>query len=516
MSDDDAPGPAVPPPAPATSPGTKCRDATVKARADLLRDVLIEQGMGEWQESLDFYGYPDVKVLANHEGGESLTAARGGESKSTPGGKKICALLNRIRRNYTNVIATVDQGGYDQLCRLLIAAADHVAEHDGIGREVRSAHRASMWRAPAHFGAGAGPDSAAAPAGAPAPAVASRSRSYKPTSVDELIKNNDKESKGKLDHHTTPKYSAVETVNSAAKHNPAWLPEFKTVPWGTESGHRPVRRSANGTEKGEPTATDYLAEGRCMAMTLALAWSFRSDDPDYSHIKFSECDAFGVVGGIPIYVGAKNRAILGSYDLLRAAIEISKLDEDATSRHIRKWYRVRPPRRSCPYPSLASLSHSPICACTQIISSELRLGHGTPTAIVGGEPMRAYITSVQDRADKRAERERLDSRKREKHKKDKKRSRSSSGSDLSLSEDSSSESDDSSSDEAPAKKAKRSGAKRKKPPAAAALKKKTSPASTDDSCPAGVCRAYWGNYKCKHGSNCNFKHTGPKCKKKKR
>ena len=155
----------------------------------------------------------------------------------------------------------------------------------------------------------------------------------------------------------------------------------------------------------------------------------------------------------------------------------------------------------------------------QIISSELRLDNGTPTSIVGGEQMRSFITSVQDRADHRAEKERLRAdrraRDRKKDKKDKKRTRSSSASDLSSSEISSSD-DDSSSDEAPSKAyTPRSSSKRKKPPAQAALKKKTPSKASDSSCPAGICRAYWGGYKCPFGEKaCRFKHKGPTFKKK--
>ena len=349
---------AAPAPVPAgLSPNGLSRAETAKARTALLKDVLADLRLESWTASLLEHHYTDVKVLADHEDGETLSAAERGDSKSTAGGKKIVALLTILRRNNARSIASVDDGGYESLCKLLIACAENVEEHDGIAREIRTARRSAQWRTPAHLdpGAGASPPVAAP---APAPAVADpapSARPYRSTPVDKLMKLHDKEGRGQLDYHTTPVYKSIETLNSAAKHEPPWLPDFKAVVWGTESGHRPVPRKSNGTETGNPSSTAYLAEGRCMAMTLAVAWSIRSDDPEFAHIKFKACDAFGVVGpppGTPVYIGSKGRVILGSYDALRSAIEVCELDEAATSRHVRKWYKVRPlPSAPCrPFP----------------------------------------------------------------------------------------------------------------------------------------------------------------------
>jgi hypothetical protein len=229
----------------------------------------------------------------------------------------------------------------------------------------------------------------ATPSTTSASRTASSRESHKASDdVDELYENIRRERGDRpLAYEERVMPATVEAINKAAKHDPPFLPDFATLRLVQEHGPAYVPRDKQGYEKApdETTRDAYLGEGGVLMDALVVGHSYRSDNPAFTHIKFTEIDYIGKnPAGQKVNIGAKISLCREVYGRLRAACELGKLTNRRSRRAVLKFHRL--------------------------IDQWLITNGGTLNQAVVSHEMNAYLSQLNERAEARGERRRREAR----------------------------------------------------------------------------------------------------------
>lgn len=421
-----------------------------KERRALCLDVLAIEGLDHWEKPLEKAGLLEVRRLVQSENG---LAHAGAEEVPPPGPRS--AKSQALDAVYAKLKGVDSDGELPssadeakaELRSVLGAFGRSLDAYDLIASRLRDGMRTPAAQTPFTCSTVAmGADDA--PGRKPRKVVVDVDALYGNAAAARLNR--------RVPYGDKVLEKTVEDVNKAARHDPPALPDMKAVKFQREGAAPYVLRDKFGKEKKPEalTAADYLGEGAVALDALALGWSFTSDGPDFQHIKWVSADRYATRDNEPVYIGAKLDVVRETYGRVHEACVLGRLDAPECGRAVRRFYR-----------RLDSVLHD--------TSSSL-------TTAVGHEKIQDFVSSLSDKADRRAERhrstERRDKRSRGKWSKSSRRSRSGSDDDSSSDEDSYSDEDSKDESDSDAFVKPRGRRNRKKPARAATKLRDVEPA----------------------------------------